>query len=429
MPHTKQKNSIHTSEIVDHFFRHESARIVAHLTRKFGSDRLEHIEDAVQDSLLKAMQTWPFSGIPDNPSGWILVCSQNRLLDILKRKSNTSKISLSTEGINDISDDTQVNNPKLAHQLNDDLLSMMFACCHPSLSAEFQVVLTLKILCGFGKREIAKALLKSEEAIAKSYTRARSKFKSNNTFLNVPIGKNLNDRLDSVLKVLYLLFNEGYHSLHEELLVRKDVCAEAIRLTQVILDHKLLKKPNVHALMALMCFQASRLSSRVNEQGALVILENQDRSLWSKELIQLGLYHIEKSAAFGILSEYHLQASIAAIHCTATSYKKTNWKQILLLYDVLLKVKPNEIVAINRIVAYGKVHGAHKALNELDLISHNKNLLQNHLFFSIKASLYEETNNIEVAIKYYRSALTLIMNKTERTFIKGKIDRLMNEKT
>ncbi|MCR9248802.1 MAG: sigma-70 family RNA polymerase sigma factor [bacterium] len=408
-------------EVVDHFFRHESGRIVAALTKKYGPANLELIEDVVQEALLKAMQHWPYKGVPANPSAWILTVAQNKLLDHFKKEktkwNNEDKLKL------DIELNHNSSEPDLDVQLNDDLLKMIFACCHPKLSKENQIILTLKILCGFSISEIARGLMKNEEAVAKTYTRAKKRFREEVGSLEVPIGKDLNNRLESVHKIIYMIFNEGYHSIDPENLVKKDVCGEAMRLCFLILQQKLLANPKTYALMSLMLFHSSRFDSRVNENGKLVTLENQDREKWDRDLIEEGRYYLDKSS-FGTLSEYHLQAGIAAAHSLAASYEETNWNHILMLYNTLVSKHPGGYAKLHRIVALGKVHGAQEALNELEAISTDPKITKKHLYFAIRAHVEKTLGMQPEAKTSYTKAAELTTNMIEKSFLQSQADAL-----
>jgi len=410
------------SKTVDHFFRHEYGRIVSFLTKRVGADYFDEVEDAVQDALIKAMQVWPFKGTPDNPSGWVLMVAKNKLYDKLRRESNFNNKSqiLADEKKKQAEELSEIT---LDSELSDDFLKMMFACCHPTLSAESQIILVLKILAGFGKKEIAKALLKSEDAVAKAYTRAKSKFKQFNDQLEVPVGKELEKRLDIITKIIYLIYNEGYNSTSEDQLIRKDLCFEAMRLNKLLLDNQMLRHPNLYALMALMCFQSSRFESRIGEDGRLLTLDEQDRSTWNKELIKEGSRQLALASSGNAISEYHIQASIAACHSFAPSFAETDWKKILVLYDALLKIKRDVITQLNRVVALAKVKGAEEAILELKALPEEK-LKNNYLFYAIEASLYNQTGQKKLAIDCYNKALTLTFNKTEQKYLKNKLEAI-----
>ncbi|MFZ1805831.1 MAG: sigma-70 family RNA polymerase sigma factor [Cyclobacteriaceae bacterium] len=410
-----------TSLVVDHFFRHEYGRVTAFLVRKFGADHLELVEDAVQESLYKAVKLWPFSGIPQNPSGWITRSAQNKLIDDLRRIQRfdqKAKIILDETVKEELPDDV-----RLQTELKDDLLKMMFACCRPEISEEYQIILVLKILCGFGNQEIALALFKSEEAVAKAYLRSKQKLKETSFLEQVPTGHELNHRLENLLRIIYLLFNEGYKASHGQLLVRKELCFEAIRLTSHILDHASLPSHHANSLMALMHFQASRFESRISEDGVLLTLEEQDRGKWDRELIAKGMRYLDKAAEANVISEYYLQAGIAAMHCFAQDFESTSWKNILRLYDLLLKINPSKIISLNRVVASAKVNGAQVALNELEKLADEK-LEAFYLFHAIQADLFKELTQLDKARASYLKASSLADNELERNYLNKKASNL-----
>lgn len=412
----------HTSEIVDHFFRHEYARVVAILTKNFGTEHFERIEDVVQEAMIKAMQAWPFSGVPDNPSGWMHRVAKNTLLDQLRRKQNfTSKEQDIAHSIDVISEPNDVS---LSSEIEDSLLKMMFACCHPSISAESQIILSLKILCGFGNGEIARALLKKEEAVAKAYTRARKKFQDHVKQLEVPTVDELHDRLSSVLKTIYLLFNEGYNTYEGEQLINKDLCIEAMRLTQLLIDRVPDETGMLHALMSLMCFQASRFETRLNTDGDLVTLQEQDRGQWYAPLIQQGQHHLNRSTENESISEYHLQATIAAHHSLAASYEQTNWSNILQLYDKLVELTPGRITRLNRLVAFAKVKGSRQALEELNELENENPMFTYYLLHAIKADLMADLGMKMEALEQLQKAKALTHNRSEQQYLEKRMNSL-----
>jgi RNA polymerase sigma-70 factor (ECF subfamily) len=407
------------SIIVDHFFRQEYGKVMAYLTRKFGADQLELIEDAVQEALYKAMQTWPFSDIPQNPSGWITRAAQNKLIDDLRRAQNfnqKSKIILAEVEKQELPDDVL-----LQHEFRDDLLRMMFACCSPEINEEYQIILALKILCGFSNQEIAQALFKSEDAVAKAYLRSKNRLKETGFISQVPSGHELIHRLENLLRIIYLLFNEGYKASHGSSLIRKELCFEAIRLTSHILEHPNLPSHHVNSLMALMHFQASRFESRMNDQGVLLTLQEQDRTKWDGELIAKGLQYLDKATKDNVVSEYYLQASIAGVHCFSTDFKSTNWKAILNLYNLLLKINTSKVISLNRIVALAKVEGADNAISELHKLKDDK-LDSFYLYHAIEGELFAELGNREKAKAAYSIAASLTDNELERNYLASKAD-------
>jgi RNA polymerase sigma-70 factor (ECF subfamily) len=418
----EQVRSPSPANIVDHFFRHESGRVISLLVKYFGTDQFEKVEDAVQDAMVKAMQVWAYKSVPDNPSAWILRVAKNSLLDQLRRHQNfhDKEASIAAE-IETISSPKE---PLLDEALNDGLLKMLFACCHAAIPVERQIVLSLKVLCGFSNQEIARALLKSEAAIAKSYTRARTKLQDHVKELEVPSGAALERSLQTVLKTIYLLYNEGYNAANGQALIKKEVCAEAMRLAMLLIKHPKLESPEVHALMSLMCFQASRFEARIAANGDMINLEDQDRSLWEDALILQGRHHLEVASERQELSEYLIQASIAACHCYARTFAETNWERILMLYDLLIKMNPSNIVKLNRAVALSRVSGAQKGLNAIEQIEIDAPLFNYYLLHAIKGQLCLKLNQSQNALKHYRNAIKLTNNAIEQRYLQRQIDEI-----
>lgn len=414
------KSNKQINQIIDHFFRYEYGKVSSYLVSKFGASYIEIIEDSVQESLIKAMQIWPYRGIPENPEGWILRVATNTLIDQLRKSKNfeSKKEFLSQQ----VEEKAEIQEPE--GEIKDDVLKMMFALCHPEMSLESQIILTLKIICGFNSKETARALLKSESAIIKAYTRGKAKFKSINPELIIPSGEKLENTVTHVLKIIYLIFNEGYNSIDENLLIKRDLCAEAIRLAELLLDIENIKKNKIHGLLALMYFHASRFDSRINEQGELTTLDKQNRELWDKELISLGRYHIEKAYQSEDINEYLIEASISGLHCEAKSYETTKWDEILNFYNLLIQIKPHQNIFLNRLICLSKAEGNNKALKELKDFETKNKLLHSKNYFMIKAYLHEENNNIKESIFNLKNALELTHNKIEQKFIRNKVSAL-----
>ncbi len=384
------------------------------MARKFGADQFELVEDAVQEALYKAMQAWPFSGIPANPSGWITKTAQNKLIDELRRSQGFDQ---KAKQIIDEAEKQQLpDDVILRNELGDDLLKMMFACCRPEINEEYQIILALKILCGFGNKEIAMSLFKTEEAVAKAYLRSKEKLRETGFMLSVPSGEGLGHRLENLLRIIYLLFNEGYKAALGPALVRKDLCLEAIRLTGHILDHPSLSTSGANSLMALMLFQTARFESRINKEGRLQTLLEQDRGLWDRKLIEGGIAYLDRAAQANELTEYYVQASIAAVHCFAPDFKSTDWNAILSLYNILLRINPGKVVALNRIVALARVEGPEKALLELKSIEDEK-LVNYYLFHAIKADLLNTVGDRKSATAAYEKASILADNQLEKEYL------------
>ncbi len=405
-----------THETLDHLFRHEYGKIISQLTKIYGVASLEWIEDAVQESLIKAMQSWPYNGTPSNTTGWIFKVAKNNLIDQLRRGQK-----IRPDSVWDSNGEIEPADPLLGDELTDAQLRMIFTCCHPDLPVESQIILTLKLIGGFGKTEIAKALLKSEDAVAKAFTRSRNKLKDNRDKFEVPTGKDLESRLSVVLKIIYLLFNEGYKTSSAEELIRKDICLEALRLCQLLADHERTRLPAVYALLSLMCFHSSRFDARLDKEGNLLTLEEQDRSLWNRELINAGNAFLTQASEGNLLSEYHLQAGIAFNHCNADSFEQTDWHAILELYDQQMIYFPSPIIALNRLVAVLMAKGPKVTLQEIQKISDHKELKNNYLYYSIYAEIYHKLNNKTEAVNMLQQAIDLTVNATEKRHLTQKM--------
>lgn len=305
--------------------------------------------------------------------------------------------------------------------LGDDQLSMMFIGCHPSLSREVQVALVLKTVGGFSVPEIARAFLLPEATIAQRLVRAKNKLRAESVRFELPATSELSERLDAVLEVLYLLFNEGYDAHLGETLVRKDLCFEAIYLCRLVAAHPIGRQPQVHALLALMLLQASRLNARTNMNGDIILLAEQDRSLWDQEMIKAGLYHLGQSAEGNELSKYHLQAGIAARHAVAENYESTDWAGVLNDYEMLLEIVPTPIVLLNFAVAVSMVNGPQAGLNELFKLKNDTALQKYPLLHATYGELFERNGDFLRAARSYKDALGLTTNEVERRFLQKKL--------
>ena len=405
------------SQLVEHLFRHESAKMIATLTRIFGIEHLSLAEDVVQEALSRALETWPYRGIPEKPSAWIMRASRNLALDVIRRqksfRAKEAEIARLMEHDGSASETATLSE----HEIADDRLRMMFVCCHPVIPSEAQVALALKTLCGFSVAEISHAFLTTEAAIAKRLTRAKQKIQEAHVPFEIPAGDELARRLDSVLQSLYLLFNEGYKASSGEKLVRRELCEEAIRLTELLAQHPAGNHPKTHALLALMLFNAARLAAREDDRGNLLRLEEQDRTRWDQAMIARGMSHLSESAAGGVVSEYHLQAGIAACHATAKDYQSTDWARILSLYDRLMEFDDSPVVALNRAVAVANVHGAKTGLEAVRAIRDSKKLDSYYLLYAVIGELEMRLNNREAAAQEFRKAFELAETKSERAFL------------
>ncbi|MGZ8537430.1 MAG: RNA polymerase sigma factor, partial [Flavisolibacter sp.] len=332
-------------QTIDHLFRTESGKMISVLSKLLGLQHLDKAQDIVQDTLIQAMNTWSFNGLPENPSAWLYQVAKNKAIDILRREKKFKEISpkycylLQTEYTLTSTDNKLFSED----EIEDSLLKMIFACCHPAIAPESQIALALKTLCGLSTLEIAKAFLTNEETIAKRIYRAKEKIRLENIELEIPFAEEIANRLNSVLQSLYLLFNEGYNSSQPDFLIREELCEDAMRLNYLLTGYQITNRPKTKALLALMCFQASRLQSRLDDKGNIVLLKYQDRNKWFRPLIEKGFYYMEASIEEYETSTYHLEAAIASLHATARSFEETDWKGILFLYDKLYEMHPTPV--------------------------------------------------------------------------------------
>lgn len=346
------------NELLPHLFRTEYTKMTAVLCRLFGIIHIEIAEDIASETFLKATEIWSQYGVPENPVAWLYTVAKNKTKDHLKRSAIfEQKISPAIKAASDMQYEAAID--FTAHNIKDSQLAMIFAVCDPTNSPEAQICLALQILCGFSIEEIAHALLSNKETIKKRLQRARDNLRSRQFKIDTLQRQDIDARLDTVLTTLYLLFNEGYFSRSGDSLIRKDLCAEAIRLATSLIENTQTDLPKVNALIALMYYQSSRFGARINDMQEVVLFDEQDRNLWDKELVNKGNYYMTRSATGDELSQYHLQAAIAYWHTTAGDEK---WEYIVQLYDQLLLMEYSPVTALNRIFAYAKVHGNEAAL-------------------------------------------------------------------
>ena len=407
--------------MVEHLFRHEGAKMVATLTGIFGVEHLSLAEDVVQEALARALQTWPFYGVPENPAAWIMRASRNLALDVVRRqkvfRDKEAEIVRRMDRPEAAPDETVL----LDQEIADDRLRMMFVCCHPVVPAEAQVALALNTLCGFSVTEISRAFLTTDAAIAKRLTRAKQKIREARVPFEIPAGDELARRLDAVLTALYLLFNEGYKASSGEKLVREEICQEAIRLMGLVVQNPAGNQPKAHALLALMLLNAARIPARVDDEGNLLRLQEQDRSKWDQARIARGMFHFAQSAAGEELTEYHLQAGIAACHCAAGDYQATDWGRILALYDRLIAIDNSPVVALNRAIVIANVHGPQAGLDAV-AASHGLDKLESYyLLYAALGEFEERLNHLSAAAGHFRKAMELAELKSEKAFLAKRL--------
>ena len=406
-------------QLTEHLFRHEAGKLVSVLTGIFGADRLQMAEDVVQEALIRAMQTWPYQGVPKNPAAWLMQTAKHLALDLVRREKRFHEKE--PEIIAEVEERGGDGSPMLEGEIKDDRLRLMFTCCHPLIPADSQTALALKTLCGLSPREIAAAFLTTEAAIAKRLTRARQRIQEQKIPFEIPSGPELASRLDGVQQTLLLLFNEGYKASSGESLVREELCAEAIRLTALLAEHPAGNQPRTHALLALMLLNGARLPARVDSDGNILRLKEQDRSLWNRGMIMRGIMHLGRSASGNEISEYHLHAGIAACHDTAPDDASTDWKQILSLYDRLAEIDDSPVIALNRAVAVAHVHGPAKGLAAVKAISGRSELASYYLLYAVLGEFEVQMGNDLVAASHFHRALQLAELKSEQNFLARRL--------
>jgi RNA polymerase sigma factor (sigma-70 family) len=403
-------------ELIPHLFRTEFSKIVSVLARQFGMQQMDWAEDIASETFLAALHTWPYKGVPDNPIAWLYTVARNKALNDLKRnKLFATTISPGLKSRSIVMEEMEID--LSATNSTDSQLQMLFAVCHPSIPPEAQVALALRILCGLGINEIANAFLTSKDVINKRLYRAKEKLRQEQVMVEMPAASEINQRLDSVLATLYLLFNEGYYSESQDTILRQDLCDEAMRLTALLLENEKTGLPAAHALYAQMCFHASRFASRKDNSGAIILYDDQDESLWDQELVARGAWHLHKASVGNSFSRYHLEAAIAYWH-TQKAGTPEKWESILQLYNKLLLLHYNPIAALNRTYALYKANGRQQAIQEALQLQ----LTGNHYYHILLGELYKETDTA-LARQHFEKALSIAINPTERKMIMDKMER------
>ena len=409
--------------MVDHLFRREYGKMVAVLTRFFGPENLSMAEDVVQDTFIKALKSWSFNGMPANPEAWLHTVARNRAIDLLrsdKRKQNHLEKSSDFT-----TTETEIDSLFLEHEIPDSQLRMIFMCCTLDLDPHDIIAVTLKVVSGFGVKEIATALYQQNETIKKRIQRARQKLQRNgDKAFHLP--NQILEKVGLVNKILYLIFNEGYYSPHNTEIMKKELCLEAMRITKLVCEHKHTFNPESQALLALMCYHASRMESRTNQNHELVLLENQNRDKWDKELIKVGHYYYAKSLQQKSYSVYHLEAAIAAQHIIAENLDTTDWDRMLHLHKLLYRMKPYPSVLLNLIVVLiksGKLDEAEEKFNQLKVESFAPNP---YLYYAVGASLYSQMKNFTFSKKLLISALDHAEHPSEKEVLRQRLKKLYN---
>jgi RNA polymerase sigma factor (sigma-70 family) len=408
----------------EHLFRREAGRMVAALTRVFGVHNLTLAEDVVQEAFCRALEVWKFKGLPENPPAWLMATAKHRALDVLRRERTALKFA---PELGRLLDSEWTLAPVLeelfaSNAVKDDLLRMMFSCCNPRLPEESQVALILNILCGFSVSEIASAFLSKHAAIEKRITRAKKVLAASKKLFDVTAVVGFSDRLPAVQRALYLLFNEGYHGASPETSVRAELCREAMRLTALLLEHPQGGSPGTYSIAALMSLHAARLPGRLDLSGHLLALADQDRSQWNLELISEGLAFRNISASGAELTEYHLEAAIAAVHARAASMEDTDWKTIVSLYDTLMTLRPTPIIALNRAIAVGLSEGPERGIKEIGAIVDQQRIVGYPFYHAALGDFELRSGRNEIAGEHFRKALALARNAVEREFLDRRVN-------
>jgi RNA polymerase sigma factor (sigma-70 family) len=401
--------------------------MVAVLTKIFGTENLQLSEDVVQDTFINAINVWSLKGIPDNPSAWLFRAAKNKAIDVLRKNKFSTRIDFSDPDRTLLQSEYTLASviEKLwqEDEIEDDVLRMMYACCHPEIAEENQVTLMLKTLCGFSTAEIAKAFVTSEDTVSKRLYRTKEFFRARKIKPGFPKPALLKTSTDPVLKAIYLLFNEGYNSTHAEELIRKDLITQAMYLCRLLCNNAHTQLPEVFAAMALMCFHAARIDSRIDTNGEIILLSHQDRSKWDAALITQGNDYMNKAAFGNEVSSYHIEAAIAWEHCSAITFEQTNWQSILSYYNMLAAINPSSVVLLNRLTVIFKVYGAEKTLSEIASSSLRKEWEKNYLYHSLMGDIYASSNT-DQAKTFYETATRLTKSEAEKKLLQKKMEQL-----
>lgn len=404
-------------ELIPHLFRTEFSKITAVLCKTFGMEHIGAAEDIAGETFLAALETWTYKGVPENPTAWLYAVAKNKARTYLKRNGLFAQ-KITTQLRQLMETDEEIAIDLSGTNIRDSQLQMLFAVCHPSIPPEAQVGLALRILCGFGIDEIAHAFLTNKETINKRLFRAKEKLRQENVAIELPGEAAIGERLDPVLTTLYLLFNEGYYSESQDDVLREDLCLEAMRLTYLLVDDPQTALPRVKALLALMCFHASRFAARKGKNGEMILYHDQDPSLWNAELISKGTYFLHEASQGTQLSTYHLEATIAYWQ-TVKEDTKEKWENVLQLYNKLLQLHYSPIAALNRTYALSKANGKEQAIKEAEKLK----LEGNPFYFALLGELYTDTDQQKAAANF-KKAVSLAGTAADKAAIQKKLDLL-----
>ena len=404
-------------DLIPHLFRSEFRKITAVLCKMFGMEHIEIAEDLASETFLAALESWPYKGIPENPTAWLYLVAKNKAKNYLQRNQLfAEKIAAQIKGDSPETAEMDIN--LSAENIADSQLQMLFAICHPAIPTEAQIGLALRILCGFGIEEIANAFLTNKDTINKRLFRAKEKLRLEKVQILFPGKEEISNRLDTVLTTLYLLFSEGYYSESQDVVLREDLCLEAMRLTYLLIENEPTNLPRVKALFSLMCFHASRFEARKSENGEIVLYQDQDETRWNEELIARGTYFLHAASQGRYMSRYHVEATIAYWNTQKTDTTE-KWENILQLYNRLLQMVYSPMAALNRTYALSKVKGKQAAIAEAEKLQ----LTGNHYYLVLLGELYTGIDSVK-AMAYLQQALTLAKTGTDKRTIQQKIARL-----
>ncbi len=411
-------------ELLDSLYRVDSRRILATLIRLLGDFDLA--EEAMHEAFAAALSLWPSSGVPGNPRPWLISTARFKAIDTLRRRARFDASQEELVRYLEVQSSSAARSKEEDRVdddcLEDDRLRLIFTCCHPSLAPEARVALTLREVCGLTTEEIAKAFLTSPQTLAQRIVRAKAKIRETPIPYEVPTPQELPERLGTVLHVIYLVFNEGYSAAAGAEVTRSELTGEAIRLSRLLTE--LRPEPEVMGLLALMLLHESRRGARTSPAGELILLENQDRSLWNREQIAEGVALLEKAQKSRRFGSYTLQAAIAAVHAQAESVSGTDWRQIVALYDQLLRIQPSPIVQLNRAVAIAMCEGPEAGLTDIDAVLEHGELANYYLAHSARADMYRRLGRTAEARSSYEKALALTQQEPERQFLQERIRQL-----
>jgi RNA polymerase sigma-70 factor (ECF subfamily) len=413
--------------LIEHFFRHESGRLVSVLVRVFGLRNWDLVEDMVQSALLEALQAWRAHGVPDNPSAWMHRVARNKVVDALRHRDTLLRLAPSFARLRPSASGGDVDDLLLDSQIEDSQLRLLFACCHPALARENQLALALKSLCGFSNAEIARGLLLAEETVKKRIQRSRQQLEEKRVDLAVPKAEDLADRLDSVHQCLYLLFNEGYAASAGDDPIRIDLCEEAARLCHLLCGHTQCSRPATFALLALMLFHGARFAARTDAHGRLLLLEDQDRARWDRQLIARARHFLDLSAEGQTVSTFHLEAGIAFLHCQAVSFARTDWRAILRLYDVLVAREPSPIYRLNRAIALAHLEGPAQGIKAIEPLAHDPSLRHYYLLDATLGELYRRSGELGRAREHLGRARDATPSPAERELLGRRLAACVEE--